>query len=274
MTKPLPIDPEQPTEERLTPRRVVAAYAVHVLTASGIIFLFLAAMELAREEPSPVRVFLWLIVATIVDSIDGPLARRLHVKRFAPSIDGRAIDDIVDYIGFTFIPLLLVWRMDWVPGEAELGWLWIAPPLVASLFGFANLEAKDEARGLFRGFPSYWNILAVYLGLLPAYFGAAGPWVGGGLLLFFAGLTVAPVWFIYPNLARHPWRLPVLGGAVAWLILLLAMLPFYPDRVPGWLTLASLIYPVFYILASIHLRRTGQDGSSRLAAPHAEADGG
>ena len=33
----------------------------------------------------------------------------------APDIDGRTIDDIVDYLTFTFIPMLLVWRMGWVP---------------------------------------------------------------------------------------------------------------------------------------------------------------
>lgn len=32
------------------------------------------------------------------------------------------------------------------------------PALLASLLGFANVGAKDEAAGYFRGFPSYWNI--------------------------------------------------------------------------------------------------------------------
>jgi phosphatidylcholine synthase len=152
--------------------------------------------------------------------------------------------------------------MGWVPGPAEWSWLWVAPALVASLLGFANLQAKDESGGFFRGFPSYWNILALYLGILAIMFPTAGPWVGGMLVVGFAFLTVAPVWFVYPNLAPPPWRLPVIGGAVVWLIMVLAMLPFYPDRVPGWLVLLSLVYPAFYIVISIHLWRR----RNRLAA--------
>ena len=255
MTKPLPIDPRQPTEERLPAGPVVLAYSVHLLTAGGIVLLFLAAMEIARPDPRPVRVFLWLIGATLVDAIDGPLARRFQVKRFAPSIDGRAIDDIVDYIGFTFLPLFLVWRMGWIPGPANWSWLWIAPALVASLLGFANLKAKDESGGFFRGFPSYWNILAIYLGILAVNLPSAGPWLNGLIILFFAGLTVAPVWFVYPNLAPAPWRLPIIGGSLLWLALVLGMLPYYPDRVPGWLAWISLLYPLFYIIISIRLWR-------------------
>lgn len=237
------------------------AYAVHLLTAAGVVPLLLAAIEIAREEPRPVRVFTWLIIAVLIDAIDGPLARLAHVKRFAPAIDGRKIDDIVDYLGFSFLPLLLVWRMGWVPGDPALSWLWIAPALVASLFGFAHTAAKDESGGFFRGFPSYWNIAAFYFGLSAAAMPVAGPWINAAVLLGFAGLTVAPVWFVYPNLAPAPWRWPVLTGALAWLALLAAMLPFYPNRVPGWLTLLSLAYPVFYIFVSAQARMKHSRGT-------------
>lgn len=263
MTRPLPIDPQQPTEERLPRAPVARAYAVHLLTASGIAFLFLSAMEIAQSEPRPVYVFAWLIAATLVDAIDGPLARRFHVKRFAPSIDGRTIDDIADFIGFTFLPLLLVWRMNWLPGDADIAWLWIAPALIASLFGFANLAAKDESAGFFRGFPSYWNIAAFYFGLSAAALPRAGPWINAMILIAFTAMTVAPVWFLYPNLAPRPWRWPVLIGAFIWLALLLAMLPFYPNGVPGWLIGLSLVYPAFYLLLSLYLHpRRARNGTS------------
>ena len=60
-------------------------------------------------------VFLALAAAVMVDATDGPLARRAEVKRWMPSIDGRTIDDIVDYLTYTFVPLLLMWRMGWLP---------------------------------------------------------------------------------------------------------------------------------------------------------------
>lgn len=224
------------------------ANAVHVYTASGVAFAFLAATEMTRPRPDVRLVFLLFAAATMVDATDGPFARMWDVKRYAPRIDGRTIDDIVDYLTFTFLPLLLVWKMGWVP---EPGAVWIVPALIASLFGFANAAAKDEAGGFFLGFPSYWNVMALYAGL--AYH-ALGPWVNAAGILALALLTVLPVKFIYPNLAPRPWKLPVLAGAFVWLGVLVAMTYLFPD-VPGWLVLLSLVYPVFYTVLSAHLAR-------------------
>src|SRR5688500_3407743 len=227
------------------------AYAVHLLTASGIVAAFLAVAELLDEAPDERVVFAWLVVAVLLDAADGPLARAWDVKRFAPDIDGRAIDDLVDYLTFTFIPLLLVWRMGWVPfAPGLLGAAWIVPSLLASLLGFANVGAKDEAAGYFRGFPSYWNIAAFYAGLAFYGFGETGQWLNGLVLLALAALTVSPVRFLYPNLAPRPWKLPVMLGAVAWLAVLLGMLLVY-RRAPGWVVGVSLIYPAFYVTPSV-----------------------
>jgi phosphatidylcholine synthase len=227
------------------------AYAVHLLTASGIVAAFLAVAELMQEGPDERVVFAWLVVAVVIDAVDGPLARAWDVKRFAPDIDGRTIDDIVDYLTFTFVPLLLVWRMGWVPfAPGILGVAWIVPALLASLLGFANVAAKDEAAGYFRGFPSYWNVAAFYAGLAFYGLGETGQWVNGAGLLALAALTVSPVRFLYPNLTPRPWKLPVMLGAAAWLALLLGMLLVYP-RVPGWVVAVSLTYPAFYATLSI-----------------------
>jgi phosphatidylcholine synthase len=227
------------------------AYAVHLLTASGVVAAFLAVAELAEKAPDERVVFAWLAVAVVIDALDGSLARAWEVKRFAPDINGRTIDDIVDYLTFTFVPLLLVWRMGWVPfAPGLLGLAWIAPVLVASLLGFAHVAAKDEAAGYFRGFPSYWNIAAFYAGLAAYGLGGAGQWLNGVVLLALAALTVSPVRFLYPNLAPRPWKLPVVLGALAWLAILLAMLPDYP-RVPAWVVGVSLIYPAFYVTLSV-----------------------
>jgi phosphatidylcholine synthase len=227
------------------------AYAVHLLTASGVVAALLAVAELMQEAPDERVVFAWLVVAVLIDAVDGPLARAWQVQRFAPHIDGRTIDDIVDYLTFTFVPLLLVWRMGWVPlAPGVPGLAWIAPALIASLLGFAHVGAKDEAAGYFRGFPSYWNVAAFYAGLAFYGFGEAGQWLNGLVLLALAALTVSPVRFLYPNLAPRPWKLPVLLGAAAWLAVLLAMLPVY-RKVPAWLVAVSLIYPAFYATLSV-----------------------
>ena len=226
-------------------RRARAA-AVHVYTASGVLLAFLAAAEACAAAPDPRKVFVLLALAVLVDATDGPLARRWEVKRWLAAIEGRTIDDIVDYLTYTFVPLLLVWRMGWVP-EPTLAW--IAPALVASLFGFANTGIKDEAGGFFLGFPSYWNVVAFYAGPIAARY---GPAVNAAILLLLAVATLLPLRFIYPNLAPPPWRAVVILGALLWLGAMLAMLPDYP-RVPGWALWLSLLYPVFYFWLSFRL---------------------
>jgi phosphatidylcholine synthase len=229
------------------------AAAVHAYTASGAVLAFLAAIEICASATNPRRVFALLAAAVLVDATDGTLARRWEVKRRLPAIDGRTIDDLVDYLTYTFVPLLLVWRMDWLPQPALL---WVAPALVASLFGFANVAAKDEGAGYFLGFPSYWNVAAFYAGYADRMYGA---WVNAGLFLLLALLTVLPVRFLYPTLAPRPWRRPVIAGALLWLALMLWMLADYPETPVGvvWI---SLVYPAGYVLLSLRLWRPGRSG--------------
>lgn len=231
-------------------RARLRAAAVHVYTASGVVLAFLATAEICSAEPDPRTVFVLLALAVLVDATDGPLARRWEVKRWLPAIQGRTIDDIVDYLTYTFVPLLLVWRMGWVPEPALA---WIAPALVASLFGFANTGIKDETGGFFLGFPSYWNVVAFYAGPLDRLY---GPALNAALLLLLSVATLLPLRFLYPNLAPRPWRTPVILGALLWLGAMLAMLGDYP-RVPAWAVWLSLLYPAFYVWLSLRLAARG-----------------
>jgi phosphatidylcholine synthase len=224
----------------------IRAVALHLYTASGAVLAFLATAEISSAAPDPRVVFALIAAAVLVDATDGPLARRWEVKRWLPTIDGRTIDDIVDYLTYTFVPLLLVWRMGWVP---EPGAVWIAPALLASLFGFANTGIKDEAGGFFLGFPSYWNVVAYYAGFVHRLY---GPEVNAVAIVLLSVATVLPIRFLYPNLAPRPWRAPVIGGALLWLGAMLWMLPGYP-RAPAWAAWLSLLYPAFYFWLSFRL---------------------
>lgn len=224
----------------------VRAYSVHLYTALGVGFAFLAAAEICAPQPDPRWVFVWLIVAALIDATDGPLARAWDVHHFAARIQGRTIDDIVDYLTFTFLPLLLVWRMQWLPWPAEV---WIVAAMVASLFGFANTQAKLDEAGFFLGFPSYWNVFAFYAGLWTPYY---GPWLAALVLGICTVCTVLPVRFLYPNRAPRRWRWLLNVSGIGWLVLLLAFLPQYP-AVPQWLTWVSLFYPALYVGLSIAL---------------------
>ena len=45
------------------------------------------------------------------------------------------------------------------------GGAWLLVPLLASAYGFCQVEAKTDDH-YFLGFPSYWNIVAFYLYVL------------------------------------------------------------------------------------------------------------
>ncbi len=221
-----------------------SAAAVHLYTASGAVLAFLIALAAIRGDAVQA---LWLLLgALIIDSTDGSLARRLRVSEILPFFDGRRLDDIVDYLTFVFVPVLLLYR------AGDLPPVWGGVPatlvLLSSAYGFCRTDAKTEDN-FFTGFPSYWNIVAIYLGLLDR---AAGPWPGALLVVALTVLTVLPVRFVYPNLAPRPWKAPTLVGALVWLALLVLILLRY-DAPPPWVVWLSLVYPAYYLALSVVL---------------------
>ena len=60
-------------------RQVTRAWAVHVLTMTGVVWACLAA--LALHEGQVAWMWLWLGIALLVDGIDGTLARKAEVSR-------------------------------------------------------------------------------------------------------------------------------------------------------------------------------------------------
>ncbi len=223
--------------------RRVPGYAVHVYTATGAVWAFLTAVAIFQDRYA--LAFLWMAIAVFVDSTDGALARWAQVGRTAPRIDGRRLDDLVDYLNYTFLPVILIWHAGWLPSPA---WLWTAFPLVTSLMAFSNTGAKEDDEGFFVGFPSYWNVFAFYTAL---GFRQVGPYLFLATVLVLSLLSVLPLRFVYPTKAPR-WRALFVVGALVWMVVCLGMLPMYPN-VPLWLVWISFIYPAMYVLLSIYL---------------------
>jgi phosphatidylcholine synthase len=221
------------------------AYGVHAYTATGLLCGALIAADIVRGNYR--RSFVWMILAVLIDATDGTFARKLRVKEVVPHIDGRKLDDIVDYLNYTFLPLLMVGSAGWLP---QPSWFWVTIPLVASVFAFVHTGAKEESNGFFRGFPSYWNVFAFYTAVWLAE-------LGQGVVLAFAlalsGLSVLPIRFVYPNRAPR-WRGLFIGGGVVWLLIIAAILWYYPKTsIPNGLLWLSAVYPAFYVVASVYL---------------------
>ena len=96
-----PLSPPEPASYATIAR----AYAVHLYTATGLLWGLLTAAAIGQEQYR--SAFLWMTLAVVVDATDGFLAQRCRVKEVLPHVDGRKIDDIVDYLNYTFLPVLL-----------------------------------------------------------------------------------------------------------------------------------------------------------------------
>jgi phosphatidylcholine synthase len=120
--------------------------------------------------------------------------------------------------------------------------------LISSGYGFSNLKAKTSDH-FFTGFPSYWNIVVLYLFLLQL-----SPDVNALILLGFAAMVFVPIRYIYPSRTSVLPRTTNLLG-VAWGAAMLVILWRYP-LVSSTLVLASLAYPVYYFALSfaVHAR--------------------
>jgi phosphatidylcholine synthase len=226
--------------------RKLAAWSVHAYTASGAFLALLGVLAVFQGRYR--EAFLLMVLATLIDATDGLLARLARVKEATPGVDGAKLDDIVDYLTFTFLPVVLLVHA----GDLPAGWglAVAAVVLLSSAYGFAAADAKS-ADHYFTGFPSYWNIVALYLhaaGLPPA--------VNAAVLLGLCVMVFVRIGYIYPS------RTPVLQGltntlGVIWAVLIVAIIYYLPE-VPGALVLASLFYPVYYTVLSfvLHARRT------------------
>ncbi|MBW8712769.1 MAG: CDP-diacylglycerol O-phosphatidyltransferase [Acidobacteria bacterium] len=216
---------------------------VHAYTASGAVLAF--AMTLATIRAQFRFAFLLMVVATVIDATDGALARVARVRERTPAFDGARLDDIVDYLTFVFVPALLIFEAGLLPRDWSA--VIVAVMLLSSAYGFSAADAKTTDH-FFTGFPSYWNIVALYL-----FASHLPPTVNGLILLGLSVLVFVRIGYVYPS------RTPVLRGLTIalcgiWgvmIILIIAMLP----EVSRLLLLTSLFFPLYYVVLSLLLQR-------------------
>jgi phosphatidylcholine synthase len=224
------------------------AWAVHLLTASGALLGLV--MIAATGAGDYRRAFLWMAVATAIDSADGALARAVRVKERLPSFNGARLDDIVDYLTFVFAPAYLVYHARLTPDA--LAFLVVSAMLLSSAYGFSQ-EAAKTSDHYFTGFPSYWNIVALYMVAL-----GTSPLTNAIFLLIFVGLVFVPIGYVYPS--RTPkWRALTIGLGLAWGVAMAIVIWTLPSPSPS-LAWGSLLDPVYYGALSLYLHAERRRG--------------
>lgn len=236
------------------------AWLAHLYTASGAV-IALAAV-LALEAGDLRATFLWLVLATVIDATDGVLARALDVKVRLPWFDGATLDNLVDYLTYVFVPALIVVKATLVPAPVALPLA--AAMLLSSGYGFSRADAKVATTDhFFTGFPSYWNIVTVYLvdwRLAPA--------TNALVLAVLVALVFVPVRYVYPS-RTVTWRPATIGLGAVWAVCLAMVIWRLPAEGGLWSWLA-LVFPVYYLLLS--LRLSADERRSRAAASTGSGD--
>lgn len=230
-----------------SPARRALAYAVHFFTASGAVFGVLALLAVIAGDLPVATVY--MLVTLAIDAVDGSMARRVGVSVHAPRIDGRRMDDIVDYLNFVIVPAVFM-----VEAGSLLSPALAALPVLSSAFGFARRDAKTDD-DFFTGWPSYWNVLAFYLWLLDLSALAGTLWVVGLSIAIFV-----PWKYIYPSkLEDRLLRYLVSYAGLAWAIAIgvAALSPGIADRYH--LVEVSLAFPALYVGLSLWLGGWARD---------------
>ena len=215
------------------------AASVHVLTAIGAVLALLALR--AAHQADWQMMFVWLGIALLVDTIDGPLARLFKVKDVLPRFSGERLDLIVDYLTYVAIPAFVLTETDLLPEAFRLPAAILI--LLSGLFHVSDVHSKTE-EGFFVGFPAIWNIVLLYLFVL-----GLPPLGALAVVLVLVGLTFVPILCVHPFRVA---RLRLVTGLVAlvWaLVVVVAVASPFPSAL--WVKITLLAAAAYFALVGL-----------------------
>jgi phosphatidylcholine synthase len=188
-------------------------FAIHLLTASGAAVSLLSCMAAVVGDWT--SAFIWLGIALVVDGIDGPIARRYRVRERLPKWDGAALDFVIDYTTYVFVPAIIVARGLQLP--SVLGAFCGIVVAVSGALYFADTRMKRPDNS-FRGFPAVWNMPVFVLYAFSPPADSIPQWWPAVVVISvvaLALLTFLPVNFVHP-LRVVRWRTPTLIVVAIW----------------------------------------------------------
>lgn len=213
------------------------AWGVHLYTAIGGVLGMFALF--ASAEGDSRQAFLLLVVCMLIDATDGLMARRFKIREVLPNFDGAMVDNVIDMLTFVWIPVFIMWQEALLPSPA-----WLIVPILAGLYAYGQVNMKTPDN-FFLGFPSYWNVIALYLFWLQPV-----DVVAVLMVVVPAILTFIPTRYLYPSKNFVFWKMTWALGAVWFVMIFVLLAQPVPDRN---LVLISLFYPAYYMVMSFYI---------------------
>lgn len=220
--------------------------ALHAFTASGVL-VGMAALVAVLDGSARLAI-VWLLVAQLIDGIDGPLARRLLPDDDDPEYDGYVLDLVIDFVTCVLVPAAFLWQFEMVPHD-RYGMLVVAVLLMTSSLWFSRTDQISED-GWFRGFPSAWNMAVPTLWIM-----AGNGLANAVVILLLSALTLSNVEFAHPVRAAQ-WRRTHLLAMAVWIGAVVTALAMGGEANVG--VQAALLVNPMVILALVAARALGR----------------
>jgi len=230
----------------------ILAWGVHLFTASGLLAGFMAL--LAMQDRDVREAMLWLILAFIIDGVDGTFARRFRVKEVLPYMDGKTIDYVVDFVNFAVVPAYIFYQSSLVQDILALPLTALILLVSTIYYGKSDMVSEDK---YFIGFPVLWNIVVYYLIFIFAW----PDWLNACTIIFFAVAHFVPLKYIYPSQAQR-WKLASSIIAALFFMLMCITVYLYPER-NFWLSTLSVL-AWFYFAALTFLEQWGPPQKAKV----------
>jgi len=227
--------------EKFTFFQKTMAWCVHLLTASGLVAGFMAI--LAINDLAWRGAMLWLVVALVIDGIDGTFARIFRVQEVLPHMNGKTMDYIIDFATYAIIPAYFFHQAGLVEAPYNLPCTILILLVSALYYSKEGMVTEDY---YFLGFPVMWNTVVFYLFFVFDFSSLANILT----VIFFAVLHFVPIKFVYPSRVKHFRRLTLAVTTI--LILDFAVILWYHPEKYFWLSLVAILSAVYFGLMAIY----------------------
>jgi len=226
--------------------RKLSAWMVHVFTATGAVFSLLALNEIYWWNFK--LAFWYMAIAIFIDSIDGFMARLVRIKEVVPGIDGAMLDNIIDYVNYVIVPAFFFIESELLPFGLRIVGAGIVA--ITSSYQFSQIDAKTDDH-FFKGFPSYWNIVAFYL-----FIWNQSPWFNLGIIVLLGILVFVPIKYAYLSRPHFLLQNKYLKNLMLLFSLLWAfsagfLLWIYPET-NAFFSFITLLYIFVYFALSLY----------------------
>jgi len=224
------------------------ALSVHIFTASGLLAGFMAILAINAKNWR-VAMF-WLLLALLIDGVDGALARKFKAAEVLPNISGKTIDYVIDFATYSLIPAYFFYVAELVDPNWNLPLTFLILLVSAIYYGKDGMVSDDY---YFIGFPVMWNMVIFYL----VFVFSLSVWGNAAIIIIFSILHFLPIKFAYPSRATRLRTLTIIVTAVLLLVMPTTVW-FYPN-VPGplkWIAIGNLVY--FGVLAVVDTFRSSK----------------